>query len=627
MAAFNFHQRRTRRWWYSGTALVAGALLAVFLVAGASANPLSGGSTFDTGNGSLYQATFNDWNPPNTPAAPGGTPSNNKGPLQAINCGTAIPGAPLNGNCALDWVNSSSDNAFGQGTSEDDTSVTVVDGSIPPQKDDLTRFYINQQTAQNQTNCDGKGGTTCHFLDLAWERTNLLGSAHMDFEFNQADPGITNSSTGSVTLNRTPGDILVDFDFGGSGVPVLNLHFWVGGSGKAASGQCESSNTLPCWGPGTALSTAVAQASVNSTTRYDFNPPNAPTTLSGSTSNNGTISSEFGEATINLEGAGVFDSNKCESLGFAWLKSRSSGQSFTSEMKDFISPLKTSVTNCGSLLIYKTDGTNALAGATFTATPGSTDTSGNTATSSTLTDEAPTYPGYYCIDNMKLGQSTVVHESQAPAGFNAAADQTITVTNGASCATRLAAATILADGTTFVDTPQVGAIKITKTGKDKNCTAAGAPDASCAGASSRYLAADFQLKQSGTTKYSGTTDSTTGVVCIDSIKPGSYTLHESSTPSGYQGAADQTVTVAANTSCNGTGTSAPLAVSVDNLPLTTITVSTTPAVTGATTSTVKCVNSSTTGGTDTGETSASATPHTTISLVPGTYTCTVVIDP
>ena len=63
---------------------------------------------------------------------------------------------------------------MGQGAKEDDPAPTVVNGSIPPSKDDLSRFYVNQEKA------DGND-----FLYLAWERSNLLGSAHMDFEFNQ----------------------------------------------------------------------------------------------------------------------------------------------------------------------------------------------------------------------------------------------------------------------------------------------------------------------------------------------------------------------------------------------------------------------------------------------------------
>ena len=44
-------------------------------------------------------------------------------------------------NTGIDLPSGSGDNSFGQGTKEDDPNVSVVSGSIPPQKSDLTRFY------------------------------------------------------------------------------------------------------------------------------------------------------------------------------------------------------------------------------------------------------------------------------------------------------------------------------------------------------------------------------------------------------------------------------------------------------------------------------------------------------
>src|SRR6266571_3104375 len=101
-----------------------------------------------------------------------------------------------------DWVNApnrvrgddltsgSADNAFGQGTKEDDPNVSVVTGSIPPQKSDLTRFYEASEFANNS-----------NVLYLAWERTNNLGSANMDFEINQA-PTSNLGTPGAHTIIR-----------------------------------------------------------------------------------------------------------------------------------------------------------------------------------------------------------------------------------------------------------------------------------------------------------------------------------------------------------------------------------------------------------------------------------------
>src|SRR5215475_8535390 len=62
-------------------------------------------------------------------------------------------------NPGFDLKSGSSDNSFGQGTKEDGPSTTVVTGSIPPNKSDLTRFYEASQIGSNNHN----------FLYLAWE--------------------------------------------------------------------------------------------------------------------------------------------------------------------------------------------------------------------------------------------------------------------------------------------------------------------------------------------------------------------------------------------------------------------------------------------------------------------------
>jgi hypothetical protein len=312
--------------------LVAGAsIVAVvaFSIVTALAAPLAG-SSFDTSNGDLTSATFHDWNPATT---------GNLGPLQPITCPATAGAGTL---CGLDLTASSSDDSFAQGPKEDDLAPAVGTGGIPPNKDDLSRFYVNQE----------KVGTT-DYLYLAWERTNLLGSAHMDFEFNQSKT----ASANGVTKVRTAGDMLITFDFGGSGVPTLNLSRWVTTvpSGSTAAKTCEANNAVPCWGKLVALG-SFSQASVNGGPVTDNNPPGNPTTLAGSTttsSNKTTISSTFGEAAINLTGAGVFQGGGCQSFGAADLKSRSSGSSFTSTLKDFIAPIPVDISNCGGLTVSK----------------------------------------------------------------------------------------------------------------------------------------------------------------------------------------------------------------------------------------------------------------------------------
>jgi len=262
----------------------------------------------------------------------------------------------------IDLPSGGSDNSFGQGTKEDDPNVTVVTGSIPPQKSDLTRFYEASEFANGS-----------NFLYLAWERTNNLGSANMDFEINQkTQPNLT--TTGAKTLNRTAGDLLVTFDFSnGGGRPTLGLLKWVT---TGPTSQCFSSSSLPCWGNHVDLNGTDSEGAVN-------NLGAVTDPFQSGTNNVGAL--RFGETAINLTAAGVFPSGTCEAFGSAFLKSRSSA-SFPAEVKDFVAPVPVSISNCGTIIIHKVtengDGTfgytttGGLTPATFDLVNGQTRTYG-----------------------------------------------------------------------------------------------------------------------------------------------------------------------------------------------------------------------------------------------------------
>jgi hypothetical protein len=292
-----------------------------------------------------------------------------------------------------DWVNApnrvrgddlpsgKTDNSFGQGTKEDDPAVSVVTGSIPPQKSDLTRFYVANEFTSGK-----------NFLYLAWERSNILGSANMDFEINKlAQPDLT--TTGQKTLNRSPGDVLITFDFtNGGGNPVLGLLKWVT---TGATSQCFSSNALPCWGNRVNLSAAgFAEGAVNTGTVTD---PIAGVTLDGL---------EFGEAAVNLTDAGVFPTGVCTAFGSAFLKSRSSA-SFPAEVKDFVAPQPVNISNCGKIIIRKvTENGDDTFG--YTTTGGLNPATFNLSNgqSRTYSDSTQVQPGNYSVT-----------ESTIPAGW------------------------------------------------------------------------------------------------------------------------------------------------------------------------------------------------------------------
>src|SRR5215470_16002512 len=235
-------------------------------------------------------------------------------------------------NPGFDLPSGTGDNSFGQGTKEDNPAVTVVSGSIPPNKSDLTRFYEASEFANGS-----------NFLYLAWERTNVLGSANMDFEINQAaTPNL--GSPGAHTINRTAGDLLVTYDFtNGGGTPTLGLLTWLTAAAGNTASQCFSSSSLPCWGNHVNLNGTDSIGAVNNVGAVT--DPNLPGT-------NNVPALEFGETAINLTAAGVFPSGTCEGFGSAFLKSRASA-SFGSEVKDFVAPIKVNISNCGAIKIIK----------------------------------------------------------------------------------------------------------------------------------------------------------------------------------------------------------------------------------------------------------------------------------
>ncbi|MFD7976978.1 collagen binding domain-containing protein [Streptomyces sp. NPDC059071] len=408
-----------------------------------------------------------------------------------------------------------------------------------------------------------------NFLNLFWTRVqDPTGSTNMDFEFNQSS---TLSSNG-VTPVRTPGDLLIGYDLPQSSSqnpdPTLDLSLrrWTGSQ----------------WGSPQVLSQqGDATGGINTSA---ITAPNADGL--------GALSIRtFGEAQLDLD-AILGSGSTCTTFGSAYLKSRAS-QSFSAVLKDFIAPQTVRVSNCGSVRIIKQDDNGApLAGAEFTLFQN------GQATTFKCTTGAD---GTCTINNVPTGDY-VVHESKTPSGFNPAPDENVHVD---------AAGTVTVGPLT--DTRQTGAIKVTKVRK-----IAGQGN----GSSRPHEGVTFTIL--GTTK-SGVTElnaeGTEATVCFDGLPVGTtYTVHEV-VPPGYRGEADKAVPVTEAATCQDASFHGST-VTFRNTPLTDLTLTATPQDPGATESTFTCTNTTQLTPTSTTTTSASYED-----LVPGTYTCTVVIDP
>lgn len=397
------------------------------------------------------------------------------------------------------------DESFGQGTKEDTADPTVVDGGIPPNKSDLTRFGVYQE-----------GTTSSGFLNLYWARVQEpSGTTNMDFELNKLDcsgPTDTDCSANGITPKRSNGDFLLQYDLSQGGThPVLFLSRWVASGNKS---QCEAANATPCWGHKTNLtSSGDATGSINTSA------------IPGGESEIGALSSRtFGEAQVDL--AALFQgSTGCTSIGSAYLKSRSS-DSFTAALKDFVPPESVSITNCGTVNITKTNGSGgALNGATFTLFTDAAPLDGaaphgaeDTATSLTCTTAGSGANAGKCsITNVPFGQYWAV-ETGVPSGFTAAADQNVIV-SGANPTVSLS----------FDDLPQKGSLTIHKEDDAGNL----------------MNGVTFTLTGTSTSGESVNASCTTGPppaseangeCTISNIPVGTnYTLSEGSVPSGYTG--------------------------------------------------------------------------------------------
>jgi len=254
----------------------------------------------------------------------------------------------------------------------------------------------------------------------------------------------------------------------------------------------------------------------------------------------------------------------------------------------------------GSVKITKLDDAtpgNPLEGAEFTLYEDNPPTDGtrgaeDIATNKTCTTGAD---GTCEILDVLPGEYWVV-ETVTPPNHDTAADEHVTVTANEQVSV------------TLVDQRHLGAILVKKTRKH---AADGFGD-------HPHQGVNFTVN--GATK---ATDSN-GEACFDGLLFDDYTVHED-TPPGYEGEADKTVTVDNKASC-GDDPYVGETVSFSNTPLSNITVSFESQVSGGTAATIECTGLTATPADETPN-AFDDLSETFEDLVPGTYTCTVVVDP
>jgi hypothetical protein len=315
--------RRRKRLWLIGPIAALTVFIGLLVASGAVALPAAACATPNVLSGSKFEIDIN---------------ANMKVDGAAADC---IDWKSVTDFNKADKASGTGDDSFGQGTSESEPNPTIVSGSIPPNKSDLSHFGIFKEVAAGK------------FLELYWTRVqDPNGTTNMDFELNKvacdgtaakcSNNAPSNKPPLYVTPKRSNGDKLITYDLSKGGtVPTISIRTW--GSGAWGAASVISGGASP-----------DALGSVNTSTIPATETADSLGALTAYT---------FGEVAIDFDV--IFGSSVCGSFGSVYLKSRSS-DSFTSEVKDFIAPENVTISNCTSMTTLAT--TSAAPGASISDT-------------------------------------------------------------------------------------------------------------------------------------------------------------------------------------------------------------------------------------------------------------------
>ena len=571
------HSRRTWR----VLAAAAGAVLAVGIAIPALAVLSGSPSKFEANDGNMVVDTAgnSDWN--------------------------SVQGSP-NYVHLTDVANSTADDSFKSGQKQD-TPCPVINTNKNPPKDDFTDV-----ASFSETNGDSSSPQFRHtFLDGATIRFTANGSASENVELNQ---GTNGTCPGTTLLERSKGDKLIAIDYTTGGTTVtFHVLTWIVDSSDPANATCfVKTDSPPCWGVNSQpLSANAAEGLTNQAAIMAAN---------NKINNKDLVTGQFAEFGVDLTAAGIVPANTCTAFPQTVWESRSSGSSFVSSTED-VSIEHHTISNCGNITIIKhTDPrgldqvfsytSNLPANASAGGVSGidaqgnfSLNDKGNTSgdnTANTVSEQA--FAGTYTVT-----------EGADPTGFKF---ESLTCTGGTTSITGETVKITLAPDDnvtcTYLNKQQLGAIKVTKV--------------SSKAAATPLAGAKFSVTGPGS--FSATlTTGTDGTACVDNLAFGSYTVTETAAPPGYAIDNPNPVTVAVdhNASCTSGAPNAPD--TFTDTPLTDVVAKATSEAPGGTKSTVTCVDSSNANIGNSPQVSKDPAEVDANGLKPGTYTCTIVIDP
>lgn len=602
-----------RRKWVFGTTLlaVAGALALFVVSAGAAINSPSG---FESGDGNMVLNTSGntDWN------CFQGTTG-----FAKLTSGTPA-GCAVTSGATQTWADGgttgvgTSEFQFKSGTKFDDPCVTINSGNNPP-KDEWTNIAEYTEAASNND---------LYFYGASI-RPKVNGNVSGNVYFSQKSNGC-----------HTPGDILLAFDFvNGGGTPSLHALEWLP---SGSSLPCfVSSDSAPCWGNDQSINSSLFEGNVN-TTQID----GTDNGINGQT----IPANAFAEFGVNLTQA-IKTAGGGSLPCFAnqtWV-SRSSGSSFSSNPEDV------EVVNrptCGTITIIKDtlNGAGTRSGVnqqfSYSTTGGLNpasfdlnDAGGATGDVNCTADSTNANPCNTLVYSNVPAGSYSVTEGAEPTNFAPGSTPLSCTSNGSGTSTTIsgetANITLGISGSVvchYVNQQELGAIRINKTSiKTAATPLQNAMFYICTNSSPTASNCTAPTPVGGTALTEPQSTDANGTICVANLPFGNYYVFEGAAPSGYaiDDSTVHTAAVNANGDCSST-TSQSVTLPFTDTPLTDITATAKSEATGGTESTVTCVSgtaSSTTGVGNSPQGPAASPSVAANGLKPGTYTCTIVVDP
>lgn len=235
---------------------------------------------------------------------------------------------PTTGDTVVDGLDD--DSGFTQGSSETSLPTTWVGGLTPNNKNDIESAWGYSKAVS--------GHVYAYFGFTSSSQSG--GTQEVNMEYNQLPP-VQNDASNLAVPDRLPGDLLFHFSMNGS-APLSFSQVLVWTLASDSTWIPPSNDPTSCT-PVSGYSTPAGWCPVQGV--------DAATTFHSAVSADG----QFGEGSIDISALPIFEGGCSGEFGTMQMRT-TTGNSWTSAMKDYVGPLTVDTpSTCGKLVITKTD--------------------------------------------------------------------------------------------------------------------------------------------------------------------------------------------------------------------------------------------------------------------------------